>query len=244
MIRAVLFDFWQTIAADTPESLARATALRLEGVGAVLGRSGYPAAPEALEAAYQESGRRLNALYQEHRDLSSREQIALFLDTVAPELSRRLAPERLEEAVRAYTTPALHFPPTPCAGALEAVRALASQGFVLGIVSNTGRTPGVVIRGLLARFGLGDSFRVTSFSDEVGFRKPRSEIFQAALAQAGMDPRSVVHVGDSVEADVAGARAAGIRAIHYAPDGKPGSAAADLVVRDLRDLPDVLLQAF
>jgi FMN phosphatase YigB (HAD superfamily) len=42
------------------------------------------------------------------------------------------------------------------------------------------------------------------------------------------------------EADIAGARAAGMRAVHFVADGQPGSEAADLVLRDFAGLPDAL----
>ena len=240
MIQAVTFDFWQTLMGDTPENLARATALRIEGVNTVLARSGQPMETGVLEAAYEACGHRLRRIWQEHRDLPYREQVAIFLEAVAPGLVGRLAQEAFEEAVQAYITPVLSSPPVPSPGAVEAVNALASQGLVLCVVSNTGRTPGVMLRQVLARFGLLDRFRVTSFSDELGIRKPNPEIFRTTLARAGVDPARAVHVGDTAEADIAGARAAGMRAIHFVADGQPGSEAADLVLRDLAGLPDAL----
>jgi putative hydrolase of the HAD superfamily len=240
VIQAVTFDFWQTLMADTPENLTRATALRIEGVNTVLARSGQPVKTEGLKAAYEACGHRLRRIWQEHRDLPYREQVAIFLEAVAPGLAGRLAPEIFEEVVQAYITPVLSSPPAPSPGAVEAVNALANQGFVLCVVSNTGRTPGVMLRQVLARYGLLERFCVMSFSDEVGLRKPRPEIFRLTLARAGLDPARAVHVGDTPEADIAGARAAGMRAIHFVADGQPGSEAADLVLRDLAGLPDAL----
>ncbi len=237
MIQAVTFDFWQTLMADTPENLARATALRIQGVGEALGRSGHPVEAEALRTAYEACGERLGAVWQEHRDLLYREQVAIFIDTAVPGLSQRLPAAAFEEAVQAYIGPALTYPPLPSRGAVEAVRTLASQGVLLCVVSNTGRTPGVVLRRLLARIGLLEHFCVTTFSDEVGVRKPRSEIFQVTLARAGVEAARSVHVGDMPEADVAGAHAAGMRAVHFAPDGRRGSEAADLVIDDFGILP-------
>ncbi|MBI2555453.1 MAG: HAD family hydrolase [Candidatus Rokubacteria bacterium] len=239
MIHAVTFDFWQTLLADTPENLARATALRLDGVKAVLDQSGYAVAREALEAAYEASGQRLAGVWREHRDLPYREQVALFLDLVSPGLAGRLPFGRFEEAARAYIAPVLSYPPLPSPGAIESVNALASLGVVLAVVSNTGRTPGVILRQVLTRFGLLDRFRVTSFSDEVGLRKPDPEIFRLTLARVGVEPRHAVHVGDTPGEDIAGARAAGMRAIHFAADGRPASD-ADLVVHDLAALPAAL----
>src|SRR5207248_6567894 len=58
-------------------------------------------------------------------------------------------------------------------------------------------------------------------SEEAGVLKPDPAIFQIALARLGADAAHAVMVGDSWAADVAGARAAGIRAIWFNPSGKP-----------------------
>jgi putative hydrolase of the HAD superfamily len=47
----------------------------------------------------------------------------------------------------------------------------------------------------------------------VGAAKPDAAIFGAALAAAGCEAAAAVHVGDSHELDVEGARGAGIRAL-------------------------------
>ena len=46
-----------------------------------------------------------------------------------------------------------------------------------------------------------------------GYVKPHPTIFQAALQQLGVEPAAAVMVGDSLEEDVEGARALGMRAI-------------------------------
>jgi putative hydrolase of the HAD superfamily len=50
-------------------------------------------------------------------------------------------------------------------------------------------------------------------SEEVGFRKPRSEIFQLALARLGADAGEVLHVGNELAVDVEGAARAGMKAV-------------------------------
>ena len=74
----------------------------------------------------------------------------------------------------------------------------------------------------------------------MGYRKPHPEIFLGTLRQAGSNPRRAVHVGDTAESDVVGAKAVGMRAIHYVSDGREPSRAADVILRDLAQLPDVL----
>jgi len=60
-------------------------------------------------------------------------------------------------------------------------------------------------------------------SAEAGSRKPAPAIFEQALALVGAGPEQAIHVGNSLEEDVAGARAAGIEPILVRRDGGPAS---------------------
>ena len=79
-----------------------------------------------------------------------------------------------------------------------------------------------------------------AYSDEVGFRKPDARIFQRSLAALGVAPARALHVGDNPDADVLGARRLGMRTAHYAFAGASPFPVADLVVKDLADLPKLL----
>lgn len=59
-------------------------------------------------------------------------------------------------------------------------------------------------------------------SAEAGARKPSPLIFERALELAGAMAPNAIHVGDSVEEDVAGARAAGIEPVLLSRDGSRG----------------------
>lgn len=238
MIAAVTFDFWETLVHDTPENLERGRALRLEALGALFARAGAPQPAAALDDAYERSGTAMRErFWARQRDASIGEQVRLFLDCVGPGLVERLGDAGLGEAIEAYASPVLRLPPRLNPGAAQAVTALAARGVRLGIVSNTGRTPGVVLRRVLERYGLLRHFAAISYSDEVGFRKPHAAIFERTLVKLGAAPKESVHVGDDPLDDVEGARSFGMRAAHYAVGGRPAAEAADLVVTDLGDLP-------
>ncbi len=66
---------------------------------------------------------------------------------------------------------------------------------------------------VLERCGLADSLDGVVTSAQVGARKPDPAIFRAALDLAGCGPDAALHVGDSRDEDIEGARAAGIRAL-------------------------------
>jgi len=177
-----------------------------------------------------------------HRDLLIAEQVRLVLETASPGVSRVMTPTLFEEALAGYIEPVLHVPPELEPRAAEAVRELASRGVALGIISNTGRTPGVILRRVLERHDLLRHFTAVSYSDEIGYRKPDAEIFRRTLAGLGVGAGEAAHVGDNPVADVEGAQGVGMRGVHYATEGRAGAAHADLVVGDLGDLAGLLMR--
>jgi FMN phosphatase YigB (HAD superfamily) len=56
-------------------------------------------------------------------------------------------------------------------------------------------------------------FDSVTYTQEAGANKPDPTIFQLALKRAGCSPNEAVHVGDSYEKDVLGARRIGIMPI-------------------------------
>lgn len=237
MIRLVTLDFWQTLFADSPDGLRRAHALRLDGVRRVLAESGWLYDPPTLAAADARANKALDAVWQAHRDLTPDEQLRIFLDALDPALPASMAPATRDFVVRAYQEPALTHRPQLTPGVAGAIAELRARGHTLAIISNTGRTPGLVLRRLLADAGLLEHFTVLAFSDERGVRKPATSMFEWVLAAAATEPVAAVHVGDDAVTDVAGARTAGMRAIHFVPDPAAPGADADALLRGFADLP-------
>jgi HAD superfamily hydrolase (TIGR01549 family) len=95
------------------------------------------------------------------------------------------------------------------ADAVPTLDTLKSQGYALGMVSNA--PPDTL--GVIERLGLLRYFPVVLVSGVVGVSKPNPEIFRIALGKARAKPEETVHVGDVYEADVVGARNAGIKGI-------------------------------
>jgi HAD superfamily hydrolase (TIGR01549 family) len=86
---------------------------------------------------------------------------------------------------------------------------LRRTGAKLVVCSNFTHTD--TARDVLADAGLLDLLDAVVISMDVGVRKPRAEIFRAALDAVGASPENTLHVGDSLEADVGGAAPLGLR---------------------------------
>jgi putative hydrolase of the HAD superfamily len=238
VIRLVTFDFWDTLVSDSPDNLRAQRAMRVAAIRRARLEARAAVTEAEAEEIHEQSGVLLTERFWRHnRDPSPEEQLRLVLDTGAPGVSARLSPAAFAAALEAYTSPVLAHPPALCPGAGRAVRELARAGLALGIVSNTGRTPGAVLRRLLERYGLLGYFGAVSYSDEVGLRKPDPGIFRATLARTTVAPSEALHIGDNPEADIVGAGAVGMRSAHYTAGVRPAAAHADLIIADLAMLP-------
>jgi len=66
---------------------------------------------------------------------------------------------------------------------------------------------------LLTDIELAEMFSAVVISGDEGVRKPDPAIFEKATESTGLQPSEVMYVGDSVEHDIAGARAAGLQPV-------------------------------
>jgi len=105
-------------------------------------------------------------------------------------------------------------------GSVAGLQQLASRGLKLGIVSNAdGTIEEQLRRGRICQVGEGLGVPVLAIIDShiVGVAKPAADIFRHALEPIGVEPERAVYVGDTIRFDVMGARAAGLRPIHFDP---------------------------
>lgn len=109
------------------------------------------------------------------------------------------------------------------------LEALAAQGIDLAVISNWDDR----LRPLLRTLRLDRYFACTVVSCETGFAKPSPVIFEEALRQLGRPASGVLHVGDALREDFAGANAAGLHALHLRRD----ATSKDLQIRSLAEIP-------
>ena len=105
------------------------------------------------------------------------------------------------------------------------------EHFALGLVTNGNTDP--------AKCGLADYLDFLIYADDYPFEKPDPRIFDVALKEAACTAAETIHVGDSLEDDVAGAQAAGIRAVwlDLKREGHTGEPTPDHVIHSLSELP-------
>ncbi len=213
--RLILFDFFNTLVVVDPTALPRLEVAgrqvittagllttHLQGLGRDV------KVEQVLRLLKEVSKKVATRRDANHREVPGVERFrmlaeALLADgSLSPPLEENLARELLEvhmEAVMAsYRLPESH---RECLGRLR-------KDYALAILSNFDHAP--ALRQILAREGIGDWFAPVVISHEIGFRKPLRQAFELALEQAGHPPAETLFVGDSLEADVAGARQLGM----------------------------------
>jgi FMN hydrolase / 5-amino-6-(5-phospho-D-ribitylamino)uracil phosphatase len=233
-IRAVTFDFWNTIAVEpVPGSMRDA---RHAAVLEACREQGLEMDAEHLAGHVAEVIRDRERAWAEGVHVSPAEGARRLVTALG------LGPAAGEAVTDAFLGVGrgveLGLAPD-IAPTLERLRA---DGLALGIVCDAGFTGGAILRDFLASQDLLRHFSGWGFSDEVGAYKPGPEIFEAALTMLDADPAAAVHVGDLRRTDIAGAHALGMRTIRYrglADDPGP-LPEADFVTDSHRELPALI----
>jgi putative hydrolase of the HAD superfamily len=219
-IRAVLVDVLGTLLYFDPPAPLLREELR-QRVGIEVPEAAASAAIKAEIAYYR-------AHLHEGRDPESLADLRRrSAEAMRPALGIDASTEVLTEALLA----ALRFRAYP--DARPALVALRGLGLSVVVVSNWDHS----LHERLAETGLAPLVDGAVASAELGHAKPDRAIFEHALALVRADPADALHAGDRPEEDVAGALAAGLRAVLVARDGAPAAPPGVPVIRSLAELP-------
>ena len=224
--RAVLLDAMGTLL-TFGDPVPRLRAALADRLGADVGEAPARAAIRAEIAHYR-------ANLHRGRDAAS---LAALRTECAEAMRPALGPAAAGAPVEALTAAmldALAFSAFP--DSAPALRALRAEGRRLVVVSNWDAS----LHDRLAETGLADLVDGAVASAELGAAKPDDAIFARGLALAGMRAEEAWHVGDSVEADVEGALAAGIRPVLIVREGPAPDLDGVPVIRSLAALPALI----
>ncbi len=241
MLKAISFDLWETLLTDTPELSRRQERLRLERMERVLMERGFAAEADRIETAYRRLWHRCHELYwSRDEDIACRVQIEHFLEELDLDAATfdEASLAALEEA---YAGAAIDVLPSVVPGAYEVVAGLRERGYRIGLISNTGRTPGYALREILDRLGLASSIDAMVYSNEHGACKPRPSIFATLREALGVAYDEMMFVGDNLYVDVHGAQRLGITGVHFDPPYR-GTAIAPHVEHGLEIVPDATIR--
>jgi putative hydrolase of the HAD superfamily len=236
LLRGVLFDYGGTLAEfDRPDT---ALAAADDRIVALVADAGFPTLTSAtLRASVLDP---VDRVVMDHLRSGAIEEMDVAATSrrvyreAGVDLDDRLLDEVLRIEQEAWWQGARVDP-----GAVAVLDALRQHGVRVGLCSNAPYR----LRSLheqLAFVGLADHLDAVTFSAAVGWRKPSPRMFAAALDALGTRAEGTVMVGDSETHDIAGAHAAGMRAVLVSGRGAPVVSAANAVIRELGELPGAL----
>lgn len=217
----VYFDFFGTLVNYDPD-IHPADANAPHGAST---RLGLELSPDQASAAWETAWSELDGRAQESgRECSMWEIARRFFELSGVPQAPHAAVDRLvDEYLTAWTANIQLASDVP-----TCLRELSEAGLQLSVVSNTHHPR--LVQEQLARFGIAGSFRRVHTSVEIGWRKPWPELFDTVLERDGIVASQAAFVGDTWEADVAGPRAAGMRAYYV---GVPAAGRVPVPMREL-----------
>ncbi len=206
MLKAVTFDFWDTLVYATDYTNAR-----IDFLTNFLGKEGFSQEKELIKVAYLSAQKAFyNTWKHEQRYFSAGERI----DIVLRELKITVSEESKHAIIKEFEEIVLRVPPLIMHDAETVLQSLHER-YTIGLICDSGMSPGNILRRILKKQKLLKYFHATVFSDEIGYTKPHTKIFGRALEKLQVRPDEVAHIGDLLATDIAGAQAYGMKAIWY-----------------------------
>ncbi|MFP3895828.1 MAG: HAD family hydrolase [Anaerolineales bacterium] len=229
-IAAVTFDLWGTLLDGRYSLWPR----RCE----MLARYLPSHTSKCVEEAYGESWRRFSQATDGGFGMRGVTVLSMTLDR----LGATLSPPTYKAVLQGWEEATLQEPPPFLEGVPDMLYRLRDKGLLIGLISDTGVTPGWVLRRLLRERGLLKAFDWLTFSDEIGVTKVCAYPFTSTLRVLRVPAESALHVGDLPEIDLRGARSAGMHSalVLESSARRDGIAEAEIVLERICDLPKAL----
>ncbi len=227
-IRAVLFDWGGTLVHQpaTPPETAYAAVAKYARQKLFLALR-----DQVFELAFTEAVRELDAA-------DACPALDLLVNAAFERLGWSLDGDDIAECSRRFFTEATA-KDTVFDDARALLASLKYRGYRTGVATNS-IYPGSMYTSLLADLGLTGHLDCFVTSADTGRPKPAPDTCIRALEAIGGDPHETLFVGDTLETDIVGARAAGMRAILLDRAGRHHEGAGYLVVERLSALNELL----
>ncbi|MCX7908068.1 MAG: HAD family hydrolase [Ignavibacteria bacterium] len=208
-IQVITIDFWNTLF-DSSNGIERNN-FRLQKLKSAFETLGLSIPDSEYEKAMQDAWEYFNNIWRnEQRTISTYDALLFFWDYFKAPKAESL----IQEVTATFEQSILIYPPKLIDGVSETLDAL-SKKYKLAIVSDTGFSPGNVLRELLKLHKIYDFFSAFSFSNETGVAKPHPKAFNTVLNYLNCPPEKAVHIGDIEETDIFGAKKLNMFAIRF-----------------------------
>jgi putative hydrolase of the HAD superfamily len=120
----------------------------------------------------------------------------------------------IKTVIKTYEDSLFEHPPVLIEGVREALPKLKEK-YKLGLISDTGYSPGTHLRKLMEDNEILEFFDSFSFSNETGVSKPHEKAFNTILHELNISPINSMHIGDIERTDIVGANNTGMHSVLY-----------------------------
>lgn len=203
-IKAIGFDLFNTLMTVHPQAMKEAH----QKLFSALLQQGIEVQAVSFTQAYVEAAKRfLQEAHREGRETHNRFWIAEALKSQGYELS----PDdpRIAETVETYFS--AFYPHCSLIPGTKEILGELVESYPLALLSNFTHPPAV--KKILDLLELPPFFRTVLISGALGYRKPHPYVFEQLLDHLGFEAEEVLFVGDDPDADVEGARRAGLQPV-------------------------------
>ena len=203
-IKSVGFDLFNTLITMEFQALKDA----LSRLTSSLRENGFAIEHSAFVKAHSEAV--LEFLEKTKRD-GKESHNRFWISTALAKLGHEVSPENphISAAVETYFSAFIQYARL-IPGTKEMLTSLR-QNYRIGLLSNFTHPPAA--SQIIAEFDLEPFFDVMLISGDLGYRKPHLSVFEALIDQLGVEKEEIAFVGDDPEADVEGARRAGLQPV-------------------------------
>ncbi|MEJ2252093.1 MAG: HAD family hydrolase [Candidatus Lokiarchaeota archaeon] len=234
MIEAITFDLWNTIIKNHSYFNER-----IDIFIDTIKTYDYSISYDGLKKAFEKTFYlyEINIKEIEYRHIYTEER----LENLLKYLDITLEEEVKKNLIDRFETVLLEDPPLLKKGVKFTLETLSNK-YKIGLISNTGITPGKILNKALEKREILQIFDILSYSDEIGVYKPHKEIFKRTLNNLKTKAKRAVHIGDILETDIIGAKDYGMKAIWVKnkQSNNPNNIKPDFEIMKIPELLDII----
>ncbi|MHA1988447.1 MAG: HAD family hydrolase [Promethearchaeota archaeon] len=198
MLKAITFDLWNTLFSNKSYS-----ELRLDQFFDLLQEKQIFLPFEKFKETYHSKFHFSEVTFEEieFRHIYTEERILNVLESIDVQVPK----SDIDILKGKFESEMLNDPPPLKIGVEKTLEVLAPD-YHIGLISNTGVTPGKTISKVLEEYNIIQYFDSMVYSDETGLFKPHKKMFEIVLEKFNCAPSNAAHVGDMLETDIKGAK--------------------------------------
>ena len=172
----ITFDLWQTLIIDQQDWGKIRSELRINSCYETLRENHISVELDQIVYAYKQTYEECDRIRKNGLDISFRDQVLMYLSFIKDGIHEELSESSVRKIINDYGYAFYEAPPVLANGALDILEYAQSKQLKIGLISNSGMTPGIIVKAYLEQLGILEFFHAMVFSDELLIRKVAESI--------------------------------------------------------------------